>query len=172
MLRLGLVMVLATSMAQPPEGIAETAGPLTITVECVANPECEFVGEDIELRIRLRNTSTSFIGLPADYLRKSGPHVQLTDVRNGANRWLRVGLPRRQLMDKFTYFGPNEVFELTTTLSHQEIRSFRHDFVDLEVEVAVGSKLKYADMEAVPFSESKIFSIAGRDTTELRKANQ
>jgi hypothetical protein len=146
--------------------------PLTISVECEGNTRCEFNGEDIHLRIRVTNTSSANIGVPLEYLKKKGPHVQLTDVRSGKNRWLRVGLAPRALQEKFVTIAPNEVIEISTTLTANEIRTFRNDFVDLDVEVAIVAKLKPENRDQLEFSESKTFNIAGRDTEELRKANR
>ncbi len=168
------ILILLSAFLANPEPTSEhmTINPLTISVECEGNPQCQFNGDDIEVRIRIRNSSSYNVGVPVEYLIKRGPHVQLTDVRSGANRSLRITRPPRLLRDRFTVLAPNEVFEITTTLYTEEIRSFRHDFVDLEVEVSVGSVLKPTNGDPVKFSVEKTFNIAGRDTEELRKANR
>lgn len=167
------ILMLAAIFLEPQTlHVAHTMKPITISVACDRNITCEFYGEDIRLKIQIKNTSGATLGIPLEYIKKRGPHVQLTDIKTGNNRWLRVSLAPRVLREKYVFVGPDETVEISTLLSAREIRVFREHFVDLDVEVAIISKVKPENGDPIDISESHTFKITGRDTEELEKTNR
>ncbi len=158
-----IVLLLLTST----ESVANNPDPIEIKVECMGSHGCIFSGTDIPLKITLTNTSPDTIAVAIDFLRKKGPNIKLTDVKSLQSRRLRVSKPPYSLSEKFDELTPQGSIELTTTISTDDITSFRTELIEIDVEVIVAVKLKPQFEDAVLVSAPAKFTIRGKDTDEL-----
>ncbi len=163
-------LILSSTLFQTePGNITMNESPITISVVCVGNPRCIFDGNDIPLQITVKNSSKKNVGFSVEYLTQKGPNVQLTDRISSESLWLRVSKPPAEIADKFDIIAPNDSFELETTVTASEIRSFRHEMVDLDINVVIGAKLKPELGDARSYSASTAFRIVGKDTDYIQR---
>lgn len=167
------VLLFFTLLFQPiPGQTSVNPYPLSITVECRANPECIFSGENIRLRIFIKNESNYPIGVPLQYIKKMGAYVKLTDVKTGRDFDLRVSLAPRPLRKVFHTLAPNESIELGRVITAAEIQRFGTDFIDLDVRVEFGALIQIdGEPEPVDFAGWGTLKILGRDTAALQRPN-
>jgi hypothetical protein len=167
------ILLLMTFLIQAIPGRASVnKHPLSITVECRENPDCIFSGEDIRLRIVIKNESNYPIGVPLQFIKKRGAYVKLVDVKTGKNFDLHVSLPPRPLRKVFDTLAPQESVELGRLITAAEIQRFGTDYIDLDVRVEFGAHIQVeGEPEPVDFAGWGTLKIIGKDTAALQKRN-
>ncbi len=159
-------LILASLFTQPEKGSPPMNNlPLTMTVECMNNPTCTYRGEDIELSISLKNTSSVAVALTLAKLKRTGPYIKITDIKTGASQNLQVGLAPARLSTEFTQVLPQECVTISAVLTTSEIEKFRKQDIHLDVEVALSSFIR-EEGHAQPerFRVQRQLKIVGGDT--------
>jgi hypothetical protein len=161
----GIAFVVITTSVHLLSSAGQPA-PLTITVECPRNPSCIFWGEDLPIKLHLRNSSQVQVGVPLEYVRKVGPYVRLIDAKSKERTNLHVSLASHDLMRVFTPLQPGESAEMSGMIYASEIEMFRKKYIDLNVEVAISAEIQLDNKQIIDVAPLGKFKIVGRDTMD------
>jgi len=163
----GLILFMAAQHSNQ-EDITKIV-PLTLTASCKGNPTCEFTGEDMPIQILIRNDSMSVIGLPVEYIDRTGPFIKIIDALSKKEHRLSVNLGPEELAEKFHQIRPSESVELDASLLASEVRTFRNEKIDLNVELVISSRVQIDGGEIVKYRAKGTFRVQGKDLLEQKK---
>lgn len=83
---------------------------LDVKVKCKGNGQCIYKGEDrFLIDIVIANKHKTAIGYPLEFLRDSGPSIQLKDMHSGKETLVPIGPPYAALQEKFTMIAPGKI---------------------------------------------------------------
>jgi hypothetical protein len=119
--------------------------PIGITVICVDNPKCQYLGENIHLQVTVKNEQTFPIKLPMKYISSTGPSIRLT--YNNGKRYvsLGTGIPDYQLRKDLITLNPGDAFSFLWRISRGEIDQLQTKPVDISAIVTLADTEQESD---------------------------
>ncbi|NHQ91364.1 hypothetical protein [Janthinobacterium lividum] len=140
---------------------------LSVSAHCLDNPACIFTGSDMRIEVVIKNTGSTAVGYPLDYIQQRGPNLRLIDNASERSQVLKTGLADHALKRAFTTIAPGQSVALQTIIKHTELLLFRKEFVDVTAEIGVSAGIRTdGSEEALPFKGGTNLKIIGRDTLE------
>jgi hypothetical protein len=134
----------------------------TVSVNCGANEQCRFDGDDIVLEIIVTNSGARNIGFPLAFVQKRGPIIRLVDRRTKADTYLRSNPADFDLEEQFTEIPPGESVTLEWVITAGEAQTFGRP-VDLSAEVTIMAKIGVG---------GNIIDFKGGDTVQILSGSQ
>jgi hypothetical protein len=116
--------------------------PISVTVQCTANPDCLFTGDDIPVVVSIKNNQPTSIELPLAYLQKTGPIIKLIDNVSKQEVFLKKNLASTDLRKSLIKIQPGKSVSIDWVLTSSELLQFNNEIVDITAEVTVFTSIK------------------------------
>ena len=123
---------------------------LTVSASCKGANGCSYNGaRELFIEVNIANVSEHDVGIPLEYVKKTGPSVALEDKKTGKKTYLKVNLADRSLKDKLTILHPNTSMAFEWVIFDSELKQFDSLHVDvlatvaLPMTVSANNQLKY-----------------------------
>ncbi len=120
---------------------------ISVTVTCVDNPSCEFIGEKMPIVVTIKNNHSTEISIPVAYRQKTGPIIKLTDTLTQRSTNLKVNLASPELLKNLTKIAPSQSASINWYIAPFELMQFNHDKVDVTVEATISTKIWIASKD-------------------------
>ena len=106
----------------------------TISAKCEGVQECIYNNErEIPIVVTIKNISSGGVYIPLNFIKKSGPGVELTDLHTKKSMPLRSNLVSWDLKKEMTYIPENGRVSFKWSILDAEISSF---IIDSSIDIA------------------------------------
>jgi hypothetical protein len=136
---------------------------ITVTVTCIENDKCLYEGEDLFIKISIKNNLDKKIGFPLKYIQKKGPYIKLINTYTSVETNLKSSLANWSLKRKFKTIRPGGSVTVDWVIFSNEIKSISGNNVDLTGEISIVAEIKL---------DRKIFETEGICTLHIVGKNQ
>ena len=114
---------------------------LSVLLQCPDQPDCVFDGNDMAIKVTIRNISSSVIKIPFSYIRRIGPVGKLIDNTTQREISLQSGMADHSLANTFTDMMPGDSLETNSILYIEQILFFKQEHVDITAKVGLKGKI-------------------------------
>lgn len=132
---------------------------LQISIECIGQIDCEYSGNDLPIRIMIKNTSAAKVKFPLKFLQKTGPIIRLINLNTMAETFLRTNPADFKLKESFTVIEPQNVVRIDWVIHKFEVETHGIEKSSLAAEVIITAKIQ-VDGEITEFQGSSRLHIA------------
>lgn len=115
---------------------------ISVIVQCTANPDCLFTGDDMPVVVSIKNNQPISIELPLAYLQKTGPIVKLIDNTSRQEVFLKKNLASHDLRKTLIKIQPGKSASIDWILTSSELLQFNSEAVDITAEITVSTNIK------------------------------
>lgn len=135
---------------------------LTISAQCRGNNQCVFNGKDIFIDINIENKQQVNVGFPLQYLQKTGPSIELTDLPTKVSSYLKTNIADHGLRDDFFTIKSGQSAKLEWVISADELKQFDKDCVNVIAKIIVatevlvdGKKVRFKGLDSLKFIDER-----------------
>ena len=165
LIRLILLILPFATQAKPPLN----EDPMSLTVACINHPACVFTGKALPIIVTLENMSATDVEVAVAFIQMVGPYIRLTDTVTQTSTSVATRRAPLNLLEKFQGIPKGGAIKFPAVIPAEDIKAFRNEFVDLDVEVIISSRIRLKTAETQKLRAQGHFRIQGEDTVAGKK---